>query len=133
MTLGVRAMVVDAEKRILLVRQSYSPGWVLPGGGVERGETAIQSLRRELDEEAAVTISSSEPQLFGLYSNESRLRGDHVAFYIVREFVMGEFVPTVEIREARLFAVDDLPADTAASVTRRIAEIEGKAPRSPYW
>src|SRR6187200_446523 len=39
MSLGVRALVRDENGRILLIRHSYAPGWLLPGGGVERGET----------------------------------------------------------------------------------------------
>ncbi|MEM9842987.1 MAG: NUDIX domain-containing protein, partial [Pseudomonadota bacterium] len=37
MTLGVRAIVENAEGQVLLVRHTYTPGLYLPGGGVERG------------------------------------------------------------------------------------------------
>ena len=40
MTFGVRAAVIDAENRIFLVKHTYVPGWYLPGGGVDPGETA---------------------------------------------------------------------------------------------
>lgn len=51
MTLGVRAACFDGEGRIFLVRHTYVPGWYMPGGGVERGETALDALRKELREE----------------------------------------------------------------------------------
>src|SRR3974390_3329857 len=35
MTLGVRAVVLDGENRIFLVRHSYVAGWPLPRGGGE--------------------------------------------------------------------------------------------------
>ena len=35
LTLGVRALVVDGQGRIFLVKHSYVSGWHLPGGGVE--------------------------------------------------------------------------------------------------
>src|SRR4051794_35665582 len=39
MTLGVRAVVLDDNNRVFLVKHSYVDGWHLPGGGVEVGET----------------------------------------------------------------------------------------------
>ena len=39
MTLGVRAVVLNGENRVFLVKHSYVTGWHLPGGGVEVGET----------------------------------------------------------------------------------------------
>ena len=43
MTLGVRAIALDEAGRVFLVRHTYVPGFHLPGGAVERGETAIDS------------------------------------------------------------------------------------------
>ena len=40
MSLGVRAIVVGAEDKVLLVRHGYVSGWHFPGGGVEVGETS---------------------------------------------------------------------------------------------
>src|SRR3974390_2056559 len=37
MTLGVRAVVLDGENRVFLVKHSYVSGWHLPGGGVHAG------------------------------------------------------------------------------------------------
>ena len=56
LTMGVRAGVFDEQGAVLLVRHSYMRGWYLPGGGVERGETTLQSVTRELDEEAGILL-----------------------------------------------------------------------------
>mgnify|MGYP003398834947 CR=1 FL=1 len=54
MTLGSRTAVIDGEGRFMLVKQTYAPGWIFPGGGVERGETCEEAARREVEEEAAI-------------------------------------------------------------------------------
>src|SRR5690348_9559012 len=83
MTLGVRAAAFDGEGRIFLVRHSYMPGWYLPGGGVDVGETTDTAIERELLEEGGILLAAP-PELFGLYLNKTISRRDHVAFYICR-------------------------------------------------
>ena len=48
---GVAAAVYDVQGRVLLVRQRYTAGWQLPGGGVGRGEAAQAAILQELAEE----------------------------------------------------------------------------------
>src|ERR1700744_5669218 len=82
MTLGVRGLVTNAAGEVLLVEHTYTPGWYLPGGGVERGETAEDALVRELPEEAGVRVLD-RPVLLTFHSNDRLHRGDHVLLYRV--------------------------------------------------
>jgi ADP-ribose pyrophosphatase YjhB (NUDIX family) len=132
MTLGVRVMAVDGQDRVLLIRHSYSPGWLFPGGGVERGETIWQAGARELLEEAAVAMAG-RPELFGFYNNDRQMRGDHLAFLVTREFEIGDFHPNMEIAEARFFAVRELPEDVTGGTRRRVAEVFDGAVISENW
>ena len=85
MTLGVRAVVIDRDDRVLLVRHGYVSGWHFPGGGVEVGETCMEALARELEEEASVALEGP-PLLHGVFFNAQSSRRDHVAVYVVRTF-----------------------------------------------
>ena len=78
MTLGVRGIVINPDDEILLVRHGYVSGWHFPGGGVEVGETFVESLTRELEEEARIAIEGP-PVLHGLFFNTQTSRRDHVA------------------------------------------------------
>jgi 8-oxo-dGTP pyrophosphatase MutT (NUDIX family) len=135
MTLGVRAVVVDDERRVFLIRHTYVQGWHLPGGGVEPGETLHDALARELYEEGSIELGDdSTPQLFGMYFNRRVSRRDHVALFVVRDFRQQRPpTPTREIAAHGFFRTDDLPGETTAGTRSRIAEVMAGAPPSRIW
>ena len=132
MTLGVRAAVFDASNRVFLVRHGYTPGWHFPGGGVEAGETLLDALKRELLEEGNIRLKGTA-KLFGVYHNTKSTKRDHVALFVVREFVQDTHRPSWEIVEANFFPLDKLPAGTTESTRQRIAEILHGTETSERW
>jgi len=128
-TLGVRAVVLDGENRVFLVRHTYVSGWHLPGGGVEVGETVIEAIRRELLEEANIVLDGS-PVLHGIFFNRRVSRRDHIAVYVVRQFCQTSLpAPNREIAECGFFAVGALPEGATQATRLRIREaVEGFAP-----
>jgi ADP-ribose pyrophosphatase YjhB (NUDIX family) len=129
MTLGVRGVVLDGEGRVFLVRHSYVPGWHLPGGGVEVGESFGEALQRELAEEGRIEVLG-EPALHGLFLNSHVSRRDHVAVYVVRDFRQDRLPePNREIIACGFFSATALPPDTTPGSRLRIAEVlDGAAP-----
>jgi ADP-ribose pyrophosphatase YjhB (NUDIX family) len=133
MTLGVRAVVLDSENRVFLVKHGYVSGWHLPGGGVETGETLREALRRELAEEGNIELAG-EPALFGVYLNSHVSRRDHVAIYLVRQFRQdGKPEPNREIIDCGFFETQSLPAETTRGTRLRIAEVVENKPPIPTW
>lgn len=54
---GAHVLARDAEGRILVVRTTYlGPGWMLPGGHVERAETPHHAAIRETSEETGLEV-----------------------------------------------------------------------------
>jgi ADP-ribose pyrophosphatase YjhB (NUDIX family) len=132
MTLGVRAACFDDEGRIFLVRHTYVPGWYMPGGGVERHETALQALAKELREEGNLQIRGA-PELLHVYLNRNASPRDHVLFYRVTVEQTAPRLPDREIAESGFFALDALPDGVTSATLRRLEELEGKVQRSEYW
>ena len=63
---AVRALMIDVADHVLLVRFEFPAGtrWALPGGGVEPGESDLDALRRELEEEVGLVDAVIGPQIW---------------------------------------------------------------------
>lgn len=54
---GCRVLVLDHEERVLLIRHSYGERhWMLPGGGLGRGEDVLEAAAREVREECGCHV-----------------------------------------------------------------------------
>lgn len=133
MTLGTRAVVLDGEGLVFLVKHSYVAGWHLPGGGVETGETCVESLARELREEGRIELTGA-PVLHGVFFNRRVSRRDHVAVYVVRNFRQDRMPErNREIIACGFFDVADLPPGTTRGTRLRLAEVLQNAAIVPDW
>src|SRR4051812_45964047 len=134
MTLGVRGIIHDkAKDAVFLIRHTYVPGWHLPGGGVETGETTHAALEREVREECEVALIGPAV-LRAVYFNRQSSRRDHVLLYVATNFeVLAEKRPDREIAEGRFFPLDGLPEGTTPATRRRLAELFDGAEMPKYW
>jgi 8-oxo-dGTP diphosphatase len=67
---GVIAVIVDDQDRVLLTRRHDNGHWEPPGGGLERDEDLITGLRREVREETGLEVRLRV--LAGVYKNMQR-------------------------------------------------------------
>ena len=132
LTIGTRTMVLRPSGEVLLIRHTYAPGWLFPGGGVERGETVFQAAAREVREESGV-VPEEELVLHGIYLNDKQFPGDHVACFVLRKFSEEPFSSNLEIAEAKFFPTDALPDDTTRGTRRRINEVLNGAAPTREW
>lgn len=108
--LAVDCVVVDARRRVLLIRRGNPPfkgGYALPGGFVDVGETVEAAAARELMEETG--IKAGKPRLIGVYSDPKRDPRGHC---VSAAFLM-------RVRSATLVAGDDAAAAEWVSDWRR--------------
>jgi 8-oxo-dGTP pyrophosphatase MutT (NUDIX family) len=112
---GVRGILVDEQRRLLLQRRADSGHWGLPAGVVDVGDSVLDALSREVREETGLTVVRAE--LFGLYT-EPRFsvvypNGDEVqtftVAFLVREWSGALSADSDEVVDVRFFPLDALP------------------------
>jgi len=88
------AAVVVKNGRILLVEHTKNGRkyWLIPGGGLERGETLFACAEREVFEETGVRINAGDAVFLSEYISGSS--GRHVVHVILKgEYISGEVSP----------------------------------------
>jgi 8-oxo-dGTP pyrophosphatase MutT (NUDIX family) len=111
---GVKCVLTDGD-RVLLVRHTYgSRLWDLPGGGRRRGERPLDAARREMREELGLEIDGWQ-ELGQLHARTERHRqtidvcGAELSSPTLR-------LDLGELEVAAWFERDHLPSDTATFV-----------------
>lgn len=109
---GCRVLVLDAAERVLLIRHSYgNPHWMLPGGGIKRGEDPLATAAREVLEETSVRIDHAvEIDLV-----TEQVHGTPNEVRVIAGWTEEAPRPDGrEIVEAAFFALDALPGNVSA-------------------
>lgn len=129
--IGVRIMLIQSEE-VLLIRQTYMPGWFMPGGGVKRDETLEQAARREAREEVGATLGKLT--LLGAYTHFGEWKSDHNLLFLCTEFALGG-KNDWEIVEGRFFPLDLLPDGLWPGHRLRIEEYQAgiESPKFGEW
>lgn len=73
---GVKALIVDQRDRVLLLKvntekfkKDKTPHWDIPGGRIQEGQTALETLQREVAEETGIGVIVKAEYLTGVISN----------------------------------------------------------------
>lgn len=112
---GANVIILDSSGRILLHHRVDNDTWGLPGGAMEIGESLEETAVREVNEE--VGLKCEKIKIFNIYSGEKLYYkypdGNEVynvtATYICKDFSGQIVVDKSEGKEARFFAINDIP------------------------
>ncbi|MFB9867656.1 NUDIX hydrolase [Vreelandella sulfidaeris] len=96
------AVVSDPEGRLLLVRKHNTSFYMQPGGKIDAGETALEALCRELNEELGLAVNSDQLSPLGLFTAPAANEPDTMLEAHLFSLVIDEPVEArAEIAEAR--------------------------------
>ena len=114
-------VIIEIGDRIVFIERKHDPpGWALPGGFMELGETVEQAAVREALEETSLTVQLTA--LLGVYSRPDRdPRGQTVGVVYVGS-ASGEPRGQDDAREARLFPPAHPPAPLAFDHAQIVAD-----------
>lgn len=130
-TRGVKVVVLQGDA-VLLIRHSYqSPDlYMLPGGGVDRGETDVQAGIREVREETGCRLNDVREH--GAFISNNEGWPDHITV-VVGTTTDTPLADGRELLEATFFPLDALPANVSAASLRRLIEVRDSLPPADTW
>jgi 8-oxo-dGTP pyrophosphatase MutT (NUDIX family) len=100
------ACVFSKEKnKVLLVKRRDVPVWVLPGGGIEKNETAEETIIREVKEETGFNVKITKK--IGEYTPVNRL--SRFTYLFECEVISGKETTSSETKEVKFFEIKDIP------------------------
>lgn len=97
--------IIVENRKVLATRSKNKSFYIQPGGKLEAGETEIEAVIRELNEEMGITVTENDLEKIGDYYAQaagqagSRLK---LAAYLVKSYV-GSPQPQAEVEEIRGF------------------------------
>jgi len=110
LTVDIVIELIDRPGRpVVLIERKYPPpGWALPGGFVDVGETLEAAAVREAKEETSLDVSLQ--LLLGNYSDPSRDCRGHTASAVYLATASGEPLAADDARNVKLYDPYQLPA-----------------------
>lgn len=113
--LPTAGLLVIQNKQLLLAFSRNKQAWYLPGGKIDKGETAISGLIREIKEELNLAIDPSELSYYCHISapaygeNKNLIMEQDCYLYELRENIN----PSNEIEAVRFFSLEDYKNEPA--------------------
>jgi len=78
-------LILIKDDQLVVIRNYLSDGsWGLPGGGIKKNETPLQSLSREVKEEINLDLSNLQLQYLGFFEAHNRFVKYHYHLWLIR-------------------------------------------------
>lgn len=129
---GAKAIVLDGKGNVLLIRHSYGAShlYMLPGGGVKKGEDPALAVGREVQEETGCHFHDA--RWHGRFLDQTMGAKNWVDIY-VGTTSDNPVVDGKEILEAQFMPLEALPDNVSRPTRDRIVEVRDNLPPADSW
>ncbi len=115
-TRGVKC-IIENNGKFLLVKLNYAHHlWTFPGGKVERGESFLEAGIRETKEETGIIVK--DLICVGFYKANKEYKDDTVEIYYGNSSMVETKIDPIEIEKVDWFRRDAFPKDRASTVDK---------------
>lgn len=123
-TFGAHALALTPERKAILVKLRYAPGWRLPGGGREENEEPADAVLRELREEIGMTAHGAV-RLACELEESSDFKRDLASLLIVEDV---HYAPkwSWEVERIVEAPLEELPAGMSPRALNWIEAVRGR-------
>lgn len=123
--IDVRAVIIDAENKILLVKEKLTGKWCMPGGWADCGLTLKENVIKETKEETGFNV---EPvRILAIMDrnihNFPRIPMSIYKIFVEANLIDGSFKENIETETAAFFPLNDLPILDEKKTTQKQVEL----------
>ena len=124
-TFGAHALALTPERKVILVKLRYAPGWRVPGGGRAESEDPSDAVLRELREEIGMT-SHGAVHLAAELDERTDFKRDLAALLVVEDVSYRPHKWSWEVEDICEASIDNLPADLSPRTARWLEAMRDK-------
>lgn len=122
---GATVIAFDKSlKKILLVKRRDVPIWVLPGGGIEDGETPLKAAIREAKEETGFNVKITRQVAKYIHKDSNKKN-----YLFEGRVVSGAPTLNGEAKAIDFFDIDNLPELRHPLISEWLADLQKKSPK----
>lgn len=126
-SIGVFAIILDKDNKVLLCHRQDHDLWNLPGGGLEENETPEMGVVREVREETGLNVVVEK--ITGVYSKKDK---NEIVFSFLCRVVGGELTLNDEADQILYFDLKSIPNNFSPKQLERIKDYFSDSEKTYY-